>query len=68
MASSPAGAQIGAGALVGRVVDQDGAAAPGVTVTITAVGTNASRLAVTEAGGRFVFRDWRPACIGCAWN
>ena len=60
MASSPAGAQIGAGALVGRVVDQDGAAAPGVTVTITAVGTNASRLAVTEAGGRYVFSGLAP--------
>ena len=60
MASSSAGAQIGAGALVGRVVDQDGAAAPGVMVTITAVGTNASRLAVTEAGGRYVFSGLAP--------
>ena len=51
--ASPVRAQIGAGALAGDVVDQGGAVVPGVTVTVTAVGTNLSRTAVTSQDGAY---------------
>jgi hypothetical protein len=47
------GAQIGAGALAGVVVDEAGAAVPGANVTVAAVGTNLSRTALTTAGGGY---------------
>jgi len=49
----PAAAQVAAGALMGTVVDQDGAAVPGATVTITAAGTNLSRTTVTSPDGTY---------------
>ena len=52
--ASPVGAQIGAGALAGDVVDQAGAAVPGATVTVTAVGTSLSRTVVTGQNGGYV--------------
>ena len=57
--SSPAGAQIGGGALAGDVVDQAGAAVPGATVTVTAAGTNLSRTAVTGQDGAYSVRGAR---------
>ena len=45
--SVPIEAQIGGGALTGNVVDQRGAALPGVTVTVVAVATNLTRTVVT---------------------
>jgi hypothetical protein len=36
---APASAQIGAAALAGRVVDQDGGALPGATVTVVSAAT-----------------------------
>ena len=58
--ASPVGAQIGAGALAGDVVDQAGAAVPGATVTVTAVGTNLSRTAVTSQNGGYVVPGLAP--------
>jgi Carboxypeptidase regulatory-like domain len=53
-------AQIGAGALAGRVTDQSGTAVPGATVTVTAVGTNSRRTGITDASGVYVVRGLAP--------
>ena len=58
--ASPVGAQIGAGALAGDVVDQAGAAVPGATVTVTAVGTSLSRTVVTSQNGGYVVPGLAP--------
>ena len=58
--AAPAAAQVGAGALTGQVSDQAGAAVPGATVTITAVGTNLSRTTATDAEGRYVVSGLAP--------
>ncbi|MGH9145664.1 MAG: carboxypeptidase-like regulatory domain-containing protein, partial [Vicinamibacterales bacterium] len=53
-------AQIGGGALVGRVVDHSGAALPGATVTATATKTNFSWTFVTAEDGGYVFQGLAP--------
>ena len=53
-------AQVGAGAVTVVVADQEGAAVPGATVTLTAVATNAARRALTDAAGRVVFQALSP--------
>ena len=58
--ASPVAAQIGAGALAGDVVDQAGAAVPGATVTVTAVGTGRSRTVVTGQNGGYVVPGLAP--------
>jgi Carboxypeptidase regulatory-like domain len=58
--SSPSAAQIGGGAITGDIVDQAGAVVPGATVTVTAVGTNFSRLAVTGQDGSYVVAGLAP--------
>jgi hypothetical protein len=58
--ASPVGAQIAAGTLAGDVVDQAGAAVPGATVTVTAVGTSLSRTAVTSQNGGYVVPGLAP--------
>jgi hypothetical protein len=52
--ATSASAQIGAGALAGRIVDQAGAPVPGASVTLTAVATGAARTAFTSADGAYV--------------
>ncbi len=47
--------------IVGEVTDSTQAALPGVTVTVTNVGTNAQRTAVTDAEGRFSIQNLLPA-------
>jgi hypothetical protein len=58
--SLPAAAQIGGGALAGDVVDQAGAAVPGATVIVTAVGTNLTRMTVTGREGTYVVTGLTP--------
>ncbi|HEY6508683.1 MAG TPA: carboxypeptidase regulatory-like domain-containing protein, partial [Vicinamibacterales bacterium] len=50
---SSLGAQIGAGAITGAVVDQAGAAVPGAIVTLIAIGTNLTRSLVTGSDGAY---------------
>jgi hypothetical protein len=52
--AASAHAQIGAGALTGRVIDQAGTPVPGAAVTLTAIATGASRTAVTSEDGDYV--------------
>ena len=58
--SSPALAQIGAGALTGQVMDQARALVPGATVTATALGTGVSRTSITGRDGAFAFPGLPP--------
>ena len=51
-------AQVQYGSLVGQVVGNDGAALPGVTVTLTGVG--APQVVVTDSQGRFRFPNLSP--------
>jgi hypothetical protein len=55
LTAAEAAAQVGAGALIGHISDQAGAAVPGAAVTATAVGTNISRAAVTGVDGAYAF-------------
>lgn len=48
------------GRIDGRVVDDQGAALPGVTVEITSVSLQGDRVAVTDADGRFRFLSLTP--------
>jgi len=52
------------GSLTGEVKDPSGAVAPGVTVTLTNVGTNAVRTNVTNQAGIYNFPDIEPADYG----
>src|SRR5262249_45727230 len=49
----PARAQVAAGELTGVVTDSTGAALPGVTVTVTNVGTGQPRVSVSGAEGGY---------------
>src|SRR5688572_17605119 len=59
-ARSMAAAQVGGGALVGRVVDQAGGAVPGAAVTVTAAGTRFSRTTHTGRDGSFTVQGLAP--------
>ena len=60
MLPSAAAAQIGAGALAGKVVDEAAEVVPGATVTVMSVRTNASRSLVTGREGNYVFAGLVP--------
>ncbi len=69
VALAPAGAQSAGGILEGRVLDPDGAALPGATVTATNSATGVARAATTDAGvcrgrssttSRISRSSWRP--------
>ncbi len=53
--------QSASSAIVGQATDSTNAALPGVTVTVTNVGTNAQRIGVTDAEGLFSFPNLPPA-------
>ena len=62
LASAGASAQQSASSgLVGQVTDSSQAAIPGATVTVTNVGTNAQRTAITDGEGRFSIPALPPA-------
>ena len=46
-------AQTGAGSITGLIVDESGAAVPGVTVTATNQATNVAYVAVTNGSGNY---------------
>jgi outer membrane receptor protein involved in Fe transport len=52
--------QAQAGELNGRVVDPDGLALPGVTITLTQQGTGYTRTAVSQADGSYLVVNLRP--------
>ena len=54
LSALPAGAQVTTGTIVGTVKDQQGAAVPGATVTITNQGKGTSSSHTTDAGGSFM--------------
>jgi Carboxypeptidase regulatory-like domain len=53
-------AQVGRGALAGRIVDPAGSAVPGATVTVVEAGTNRSRTVVTGADGNYAVQGLAP--------
>jgi Carboxypeptidase regulatory-like domain/TonB dependent receptor-like, beta-barrel/TonB-dependent Receptor Plug Domain len=55
-----ASAQERFGTLQGRVTDQQGAAIPGVTVSVTSLATNETRAFVTDTNGQFIGADLNP--------
>jgi hypothetical protein len=57
---APAGAQVGAGGLVGTVTDQNGAVLPGAVVTVASVATGFSRSTVTSEDGSYVVPSLAP--------
>jgi Carboxypeptidase regulatory-like domain/TonB dependent receptor len=54
--SMPAAAQDFRGAITGTVTDSTGAVLPGVTITVTNVGTNVETTTVTDSGGQYQVR------------
>ncbi len=58
---SPAQAQTGAASITGLIVDQTGAALPGVTVTATNQATNVEQVAVTNQAGAYTIT---PVVVG----
>jgi hypothetical protein len=53
-------AQIGAAALAGRIVDRDGGALPGATVTVESLATGLTRTVVARADGEYVVQALPP--------
>jgi hypothetical protein len=63
-----ASAQERFGTLTGRVTDQQGAAVPGVTVTITNTQTSENKVYVTDANGQYVAQDLNPGRYNVAFE
>jgi len=53
----PVSSEAQAGSIAGQVVDQSGGTLPGTTMTLTDRQTHQATTAITNATGRFVFRD-----------
>ena len=56
----PARAQVAAGEITGLVKDQDGAAAPGATITVTETRTNLQRVVVSNGDGVYTAASLAP--------
>ena len=56
----PASAQQTESRIIGRVLDQSGAALPGVTVTVTSKDTGAERVEVSDGEGRYTVTNLGP--------
>ena len=52
--------------MVGNVTDSTGAAVPGAKVTLTNLGTNEPRTALTDGGGNYTFVNLLPGNYGIA--
>ena len=63
-----ASAQERFGSLTGRVTDQQGAAVPGVTVTVTSVQSGENRVYVTDANGQDLAPDLNPGRYNIAFE
>ena len=63
-----ASAQERFGTLTGRVTDQQGAAVPGVTVTVTNIETGENKVYVTDANGQWVALDLNPGRYNVAFE
>ncbi len=63
-----ASAQERFGTLTGKVTDQQGAAVPGVTVTITNTQTGENKVYVTDANGQYVAQDLNPGRYNVAFE
>ena len=61
VSASVSAQQSASSGLVGQVTDSSQGAVPGATVTVTNVGTNAQRTAITDAEGRFSVPALPPA-------
>src|SRR4051794_41986758 len=55
--AAAAGAQTFRGGIQGTVLDQTGAALPGVTVTVTSTGTGLTRMVQTDVNGNYIFSE-----------
>ncbi|MCI0662398.1 MAG: carboxypeptidase-like regulatory domain-containing protein, partial [Acidobacteria bacterium] len=55
MLATTAGAQINTASLTGQVMDANGGATTGATVTARNKATNVSQSVVTDAGGNYIF-------------
>ncbi len=60
MVAGPSAAQQTEARIVGRIVDANGSALPGVSVQSTATRTGATRTAVTDAEGRYTITNLSP--------
>src|SRR6476620_1331344 len=57
---SPAAAQAGSGEITGTVKDQEGAAVPGATITVTDLRTNFQRMVITTRDGIYTAASLAP--------
>src|SRR5262245_31142658 len=58
--STPAWSQVAGGAITGVLKDQDGAALPGATVTVTAASTNSQRVVISTEDGIYTASGLAP--------
>jgi protocatechuate 3,4-dioxygenase beta subunit len=65
-AVTPVSAQTVYGSIVGTVTDASGAAIPGANVTLTNLGTNEPKSALSDNNGNYTFVNLLPGSYGIA--